>query len=119
MSSSKSSTDLRAGRGFEEEQQIWRERMMEEVRESVSAQHQKLQSEFGLFVQEIIGQMKIMSSSRKEDRELVYGLQGDNEELMRVIRSLGTRFERLEQRFFNYEMEVSSIREEGRSQLIQ
>lgn len=87
---------------------------MEEVRATVSSQNEKLKTDFGVFVQEIVGQIKLMASSRKEDREVVQGVQGDTEELIKIIRSLGGRFERLEQRFFNYEMEISTIREEGK-----
>jgi hypothetical protein len=111
---SKSFTDLRASKAQEEEQRAWRDRLVEEVKETVASQNEQIKSEFGIFVQEIVGQLKVMASSRKEDREMILGLQGDTDDLVTIIKSLGTRFERLEQRFFNYEMEISTIRDEGR-----
>lgn len=91
----------------------WKQQVIDDVRKSVISENEKLKSEFGGFFQEIVKQIKIMGSSRKDEREEISSMQLDTEKLMRIIMNLGGRFEKLENRFFSYEVEISTIKEDG------
>lgn len=117
-SAQKANGGMAGNRGVEEELGAWKERVILEVRQNVQAENEKLKMEFAGVFQEVIKQVKLLGSSRKEEREEILGMQSDTDELMRIIKNLGGRFEKLENRFFSYEVEISTIKEDGKTSLI-
>jgi len=95
----------------EEESRTLQERLFEDMREVIAAENEKLRDEIQPVFGEIIKQVRHITQARSEDNEKIEDMKLETDEIIRILTNVCSRMDKIEQKFFPYEMDILDLKD--------